>query len=332
MHAVGEGTVTREYSPNMSEPDAIVVSLQQQIGSAVISGTDQMTVELPVPPEAIGRIIGTEQVHITMLRQIPNIGKVQLVRKAPNVPVLLIVGQIDAVTQVVNISKAAICRASRKQIRDVHPISPTGIESSRQQIGSEVTSDKDDKVASNQTTVELPVPSEAIGRIVGTQQVHITMLRQIPNIIKVELVRKTPNAHVLLIVGRIDAVTQVVNTAQNVICRAQTALSNQSRAVHSWHPTSSGQVLTSREVHKTGDRAPPKDSKKYEREQMRIKEAAKRFERGEPEHVPPSHAKESRKEIKERNNEFELAREQFEKVNAARAAAAAASKCVRPNT
>lgn len=183
-----------------------------------------------------------------------------------------------------------------------------------------------DGIEADQTTVELPVPSEAIGRILGTQHVHIIMLRQIPNIAKVQLLRKTPKNHVLLIIGRIEAVTQVVNTAQNVICRAQTALSNKSRAVHSWHPTSTGQILTPREVHKTGDKAPAKGSKKYELEQKRIREAAKRFDRGEPEYLPPSHAKESKKEVKERNNEFELAREQFEKVKAARAAAAAASK------
>ncbi len=195
-----------------------------------------------------------------------------------------------------------------------------------QQFDSVVLADTSDAVAPDQTTVELPIPSEAIGRIIGTQQVHIKMLRHIPNITKVQLVKKTPNTHVVLIVGRIDAVTQVVNTAQNKICRAQTSLSNQTRAVHSWHPTSTGQILTPREVHKTGRRAPPKDSKQYDREQKRIRDVAKRFDRGEPEYVPPSNVKESRKETKERNHEFELAREQFEKVKAARAAASAVSK------
>ena len=195
-------------------------------------------------------------------------------------------------------------------------------ESSHQQIDSAVMADNRDKVPSNLTTVELPVPSEAIGRILGTQHVHIKMMRQIPNITKVQLVKKSPKLIFLLIEGDIDAVTDVVNTAQKAINRGQTAFSNQSRAVHSWRPTSTGQILTPREVHKTGERAPPKGSKKYEREQMRIKEAAKRFERGEPEYVTPSNVKETKKEIKERSNEFELAREQFEKVKAARAAAA----------
>lgn len=80
-------------------------------------------------------------------------------------------------------------------------------------------------------------------------------------------------------------------------------------------------MLTPREVHKTGKSAPKKDSKQYEIEQKRLREIAKKLDRGEPIFVPRD-GKLSTKDRKASSNEFELAREQFEIVKAAREKAA----------
>jgi hypothetical protein len=47
---------------------------------------------------------------------------------------------------------------------------------------------------------------------------------------------------------------------------------NKTRKQHSWVENKNGEILTPREVHKTGDSAPKKGSKEWEKEKNRMKE------------------------------------------------------------
>ena len=128
-------------------------------------------------------------------------------------------------------------------------------------------------------TVTLNIPSHAVGTVIGTGGAHIMMLRQMPNIHRVNITDKAANIKIITISGSVDAVRRVVDKVQLALRKADKHLSDNSRQVHSWEPTRTGRILASREVHKTGELKPQKGSKKYDKEQARIKQVSQRLER-----------------------------------------------------
>ena len=152
------------------------------------------------------------------------------------------------------------------------------------------------------TTVKMEIPSESIGRIIGTHGVFLKFLNQIPQIDQVKLVEKANNVKVLVITGQIDAVEEVVNLAQ--------------RSINGNRKTTPGDVHSTTQL-KTG-----KTSKSNERERKQIKEAST-LTRSSAVDAPKG--KMSLKQQKEADSNFAAARAQFEIVKAAREASAAAT-------
>lgn len=114
----------------------------------------------------------------------------------------------------------------------------------------------------------IPIPSEAMGRVIGARRVAITFYRNTPGISFVDLekaasapgarghqsqtVGVTLNSGDLIVRGSPEAVETVRREVALRIARSSTMLHNQSRKIHSWTLSPNGRMRTPGEVHKTG--------------------------------------------------------------------------------
>lgn len=118
---------------------------------------------------------------------------------------------------------------------------------------------------------QISIPSEAADRIIGLQGRNIKAMQNIPGITNVKLTPDGLNFNNLTIEGdsqtAIDQVSRMVN---KILGNSKRILNNKSRKEHSWTITDSGEVRTPEMVHSL--KPPRKGSKKYWRQQDKIKE------------------------------------------------------------
>ncbi len=102
--------------------------------------------------------------------------------------------------------------------------------------------------------VSIRVPSEAISRV----RKSIKPYRRLKGIGNIELRTSElkPTEKELHIVGDDSAIQEMIRDINKIICAAEMSLRNASRKNHSWTLTDGGELLTPREVHKTGKKAP----------------------------------------------------------------------------
>lgn len=102
---------------------------------------------------------------------------------------------------------------------------------------------------------EIVVPLEAVGRIIGKDGAFIKHLRASEGIDGCSLSDGQRSNHKLLkLRGSRAALESVRRVVELNIGNAQRQLQNDSRKLHNWTLKSDGEVLTPREVHRTGDR------------------------------------------------------------------------------
>ena len=116
--------------------------------------------------------------------------------------------------------------------------------------------------------LEIVIPPQAIGLIIGKKSASINALRQLDGIQSVLIcdLDIKPSCKNLKIIGTPVGVRGVEEIINHKISHASHNLANQSRALHSWTLSHNGTIFTPREVHKTGHHVPPKGSKQWAKE------------------------------------------------------------------
>lgn len=166
-------------------------------------------------------------------------------------------------------------------------------------------------VVSKKITRESVIPNEAVGRFLGTQQVHLKMLRQLPNISKIQIKDIFDGRKLLIVSGDEDAVTEVINTAQKSINTVEMNSHNKTRATHKYKRTPGGLILTPLDVHKN-ESIPTKSGNCHGKEQDRNADTATGIE------TSINRIRAGSKKQKELDADFAAAKERFEEVKAAR--------------
>jgi len=119
----------------------------------------------------------------------------------------------------------------------------------------------------NVAELEITIPSEAVGRIIGKGGANINALKETVGIKSIDLRNHTANTHILKIMGTSNAMKEVQKMVEGRVLIAKRQLTNESRAVHSNTPTGSyGRIYPANKVHQTGTSDPKKGTKKWEKQ------------------------------------------------------------------
>lgn len=182
---------------------------------------------------------------------------------------------------------------------------------------------KTKQAVSKMITCELVIPNEAVGRIIGTQQVHLKMLRQLPNISKIQIKDIFVDMKVLIVSGDEDAVAEVINAAQKSINTVEMNSHNKTRATHKYKQTPGGLILTPRDLHQNGQSSTTKGSNYHGKKQDQNADATFQHKKDADAagiDIPNTALRAGSKKQKELDADFAAAKERFEEVKAARSA------------
>ena len=130
------------------------------------------------------------------------------------------------------------------------------------------------------TKAAVPVPSQAVGRIIGKNGANIIRMRNSPGITLCQLKTIGLNSKELHLHGSSAAVAEALTDCKYKIATANKQLANNSRKIHSWTVSKNGHHLfTPREVHSTGDKPPHPHATGVGKNHHAARKQGKKFER-----------------------------------------------------